>query len=94
MYPAGWPSSHLIAVEGLDAYGFRTEAERIGGRFLGVIVEQYDKTGKLWEKYNVVDGGITLPNSRYGTVPYVGWTAAAVVLLGRRLFEGTSLSVL
>jgi alpha,alpha-trehalase len=94
MYPAGWAPSHMIAVEGLDAYGFRIEAARVASKFLGLMVRQHQRTGHLWEKYNVVDGSLTLPNARCGNIWMHGWTAAAVVLLGRRLFRNQSLQVL
>jgi alpha,alpha-trehalase len=90
MHPAGWLCLDIVAVQGLDAYGFGDVAERLCRRSLAVVLRQHELTGKLWEKYNVVDGGIELPNSRYGIVPFLSWTAAAVVLLGRRLFEGAS----
>jgi alpha,alpha-trehalase len=87
MYPAGWASTQLMIVDGLDTYGYVDVARRICARFLSLVMDQYRKTGELWEKYNVVDGTLVLPNSRYGNVPYHSFTAAAVVLLGRRLFE-------
>jgi len=87
MYPAGWAPSHLITVEGLDSYGYSADAHRIASKFLKLIVAQHAKTGHLWEKYNVVDGSLYLPNSRYGNLWMRGWTAAAVALLGRRVFH-------
>ncbi|MGI8591546.1 MAG: trehalase family glycosidase [Nakamurella sp.] len=86
MYPAGWAPLQMIAVSGLDAYGFSEQASDIAERFVSMVVDQFDVTGRLYEKYNVVDGTIVLPNDRYGTIPLHGWTSAAVVLLGRRLY--------
>lgn len=86
MYPAGWACMQSTTVEGLDLYGYHDDARRIATRFLAALVDQYRRTGKLWEKYNVVDGGIELPNSRYGNSPLVSWTSAAAVILGRRIF--------
>jgi alpha,alpha-trehalase len=78
----------IAAVEGLDAYGYRESAERIAARFLTLVVDQYRETGRLWEKYNVVDGSLVLPNSRYGNAPMpTSWTTAAAVLFGRRIFK-------
>jgi alpha,alpha-trehalase len=87
MYPAGWASTQMIVIGGLNAYGYRNPARRISARFLGLLLDQYKRTGQLWEKYNVVDGSLILPNSRYGNIPYHSFTTAAVVLLGRYLFE-------
>lgn len=84
-YPAAWPSFHLLLVEGLDAYGYREEAALVASRLLLTILKQYEKTGKLWEKYHAGDGGTEIPVERYPTAPMQGWTAAAVAVLGRRL---------
>jgi alpha,alpha-trehalase len=94
MYPAGWAPSNVIAVEGLDRYGYRAEATRIAGKYLRLMLHQHDLTGHLWEKYNVVDGSIVLPNARCGNLWMLGWTAAAVSLLGRRFFRDQSLQTI
>ncbi|MFC0531445.1 trehalase family glycosidase [Phytohabitans kaempferiae] len=88
MYPAGWAPLHLIAVDGLDAYGFHADADRIATAFLGLVLHHYERTGRLWEKYDVVDGTLTLPNSRYGNVPMHGWTAGAAAVFLRRTRQG------
>ncbi len=85
-HPLGWPPLQIIAVEGLDRYGYREEAARVSRRFTRLMLEQYRRTSKLWEKYNVVTGGLTFPVERYPSVPFHGWSSAAVVVLGRRAF--------
>lgn len=92
MYPAGWPPMQLITVQGLDAYGYQSAASQVASRFLSLMLAQYQNTGQLWEKYNVADGSLNLPNARYGVLPLHGWTAATAVLLGRRIFSDQSLS--
>jgi alpha,alpha-trehalase len=94
MYPAGWATTEIIITAGLDAYGYAEASRRISAKFLGLLLEQYKKTGRLWEKYNVVDGSLVLPNARYGNLPYHSFTAAAVVLLGRRVFENQPVKVI
>ena len=86
-YPLGWPPLQLVAAEGLARYGYQKEAARISRRFLGLMLAQYEKTGKLWEKYNVVTGGLEFPLERYPSVPFHGWSSAAAVVLGRRVFS-------
>lgn len=89
-YPAGWPPLHIVACWGLDRYGHTAESDAIASRLLATIRRNFDETGQTYEKYNVVDGSLVLPNSRYGTIPLHGWTWAAVVLLPRRpLTRGT-----
>lgn len=94
MYPAGWAPTQLMPIEGLDAYGYGDHAKRIASKFLALLLDQYQRTGHLWEKYNVVDGTFVLPNSRYGSVPDYGWTMAAAALLGRRVFYAQSLQTI
>jgi alpha,alpha-trehalase len=89
MHPAGWPPMQLVAVEGLDAYGHAEDAERLARRFVTLVLRHHRETGKLWEKYNVVDGTLELPNSRYGNAAMpTSWTTSALVVLGRRVFGG------
>ncbi len=90
-YPAGWPPLHIMACWGLDRYGFADESREIASRIVSTISRNYDETGQLYEKYNVVDGSLVLPNSRYGTITLHGWTSATVVLLGRRLFDDSTI---
>ena len=92
-YPCGWPPDHMIVVEALDGYGFHEEAGRIALLYLNLMIEEYDRSGKFWEKYNVVEGNVNLPRERTPVVPLHGWTTAAFVWLGRRVFEPDSLVV-
>ena len=86
-YPAAWPSFHMLLVEGLDRYGYEAEAEEVATRLLLTILQQYEKTGKLWEKYHAENGGMDIPVERYPTAPMQGWTAATVAVFGRRLLS-------
>lgn len=79
-YPNGWAPLHLIAVEGMRAYGFTADAKRVADKFLRVISRCYASSGELWEKYNVVRGTLDV-NDEYPMPPLVGWTAATVLSL-------------
>jgi alpha,alpha-trehalase len=85
-YPAGWAPIHLIVVQGLDRYGYRREAVRVARSYLSLIIAEFHRTGKLWERYNVVEGSSALPRERTPNIPMHGWTSAAVAWLGRRVF--------
>jgi hypothetical protein len=61
-------------------------AKRLGQKFLTLLINQYKATDKLWEKYNLADGSLVLPNARYGNIPYYSFTGAAVAVLGRYVF--------
>ena len=87
-YPSGWPPSQIIVVDGLEAYGYADEAKRLALKYLKLQLDVYDQTGKVWERYNVVDGNLDLPRERYPVVPLHGWSLASLVYLGRKVFEG------
>jgi alpha,alpha-trehalase len=80
-------------VEGLLAYGYREEAERIAGKYVKMQMDVKKKTGKLWEKYNVVTASQELPRERTPNVPLRGWSAAAPVWLGHVLFRPEAVEV-
>jgi alpha,alpha-trehalase len=85
-YPCGWPPDHMLVVEALDANGFHEEAGRIALVYVQLMLQEYERSGKFWEKYNVVEGSVNLPRERTPVVPLHGWTTAAFVVLGRRAF--------
>ena len=86
-YPNGWPPSQIVVIDALEAYGYHEEAKRLAHKYLELQLNVYEQTGKLWEKYNVVEGSISLPRERYPVVPLHGWSSASVVYLGRKLFD-------
>jgi alpha,alpha-trehalase len=86
-YPSGWPPLHMVVVEGLDRYGYIKEAVGIASRFLRLQIEIFERTGHLWEKYNVVDGSLSFPRERYDVPSVHGWSSASVAMLGRRAFD-------
>lgn len=51
--PFGWAPLQLIAVQGLQRYGYAKEAHRIAHKFVALLVQEFDKQGTLVEKYNV-----------------------------------------
>ena len=72
-YPNGWPPLHLIVVEGLKRYGFNEEAADICSRWLSLNESVYKKTGRVWEKYDVVRGRKG-KRGRYPTQEGFSWT--------------------
>ncbi len=85
-FPSGWPPMQTMVVEGLQRYGYHDDAKRIARKFLTLMLSQYAVTGRLWEKYNVVDGNIELPRERYGVPPFHGWSSGTVADFGRIVF--------
>ena len=85
-YPNGWPHQQWIVIKGLMNYGFRYDAERIAGKFLDLNKKILKRTGKLWEKYDVVKCDIG-KSERYETQPGFGWTNSIFL----RLFDKFSI---
>jgi alpha,alpha-trehalase len=85
-YPYGWPPSQIIVIDALEAYGYEAEARRIARKFVNLQLDLFRTTGKLWEKYNVVEGNLELPRERYPSVPMHGWSSASLAYLGNMLF--------
>ncbi len=79
-YPNGWPPLQLIVIEGLHRYGYNDDANRLTKKWLSLNRKVYERTGALWEKYNVVNGGVG-KSGRYPTQPGFAWTNAVFLRL-------------
>ncbi len=82
-YPNGWAPLHAIAVEGLLRYGFEEDALRIAKKYIDLVESNYEKTGHLWEKYNVVDGSVSVSQEKLISEmpPMMGWSAGVYVYM-------------
>ena len=74
-YPHGWACLHHIAIHGLLRYGFDIDATRLAEKYVATALRNFEKTGLLWEKYNVVTGEVST-SLEYDTPPMMGWSAA------------------
>ncbi len=79
-WPNGWAPIQVRVIEGLMRYGYNRLALRIVKKWLFLNVEIFRKTGKLWEKYDVVHGTIGMPD-RYPTPHGFAWTNACFLIL-------------
>lgn len=80
--PNGWAPLQWIAVAGLRRYDERALAEAIAHRWLRTVSTVYEETGKLLEKYNVVEqtpGG----GGEYPLQDGFGWTNGVTIGLLR-----------
>jgi alpha,alpha-trehalase len=76
--PNGWAPLQWIAIEGLNAYGKRALAQTIARRWIGRVVTAYRNTGKLMEKYNVVNPSLVAGGGEYPGQDGFGWTNGVV----------------
>jgi len=83
--PFGWAPLELIAVEGLRRYGYNQDADRISEKFLSLVLDQYRKSGRIVEKYDVVhrtaDVGGEIHFGYRSNEAGFGWTNAAFTVL-------------
>jgi alpha,alpha-trehalase len=71
--PNGWAPLQWIAVQGLRDYGERELAQEIATRWLRTVARGYDESGRLLEKYDVLEsrpGG----GGEYPLQDGFGWT--------------------
>jgi alpha,alpha-trehalase len=82
--PFGWAPLEMIAVEGLRRYGYDAEANRISREFLSLVADQYQRSGTIVEKYDVVRRRTELREIRFGyrtNEAGFGWTNAVFTRL-------------
>lgn len=51
--PFGWAPLHLFAVNGLHRYGYRQDAQRLALKFVNLVIQEFEKSGTIVEKYDV-----------------------------------------
>ena len=77
-YPNGWACLQYIVITALANYGYIDEAKRIAEKFVKLVDSVFEKTGNLWEKYNVVDGNINVIDE-YKMPTMLGWSAGVYI---------------
>ena len=88
--PFGWAPLEMIAVEGLRRYGYNEDAARIAMKFLSLVNHEYEKSGVIVEKYDVVNGGSSVSAIHFGYSANqvgFGWTNAAFLQMLAALTE-------
>ncbi|AXH30692.1 MULTISPECIES: trehalase family glycosidase [Francisella] len=76
--PNGWAPLHFEAVIGLRNYGFDRLAKTIAKRFINTVNAKFKQTGKIREKYDVIN-----PEKKAGGGEYIvqdgfGWTNGVI----------------
>jgi alpha,alpha-trehalase len=82
--PNGWAPLQYLAIDGLENYGHSELAKDIATRWLQLNIRVFKKTGKLLEKYNVVDTGLTAGGGEYPLQDGFGWTNGVLLKLMNR----------
>lgn len=84
-YPNGWAPLQLIAIEAFDRNGFTEAARRLAQKYVDLVTANFEKTGELWEKYNVADGTVDIRGA-HPMPAMMGWSRRRV-RLRRRLSQ-------
>lgn len=79
--PNGWAPLHWVAIQGLKRYQVDELAEQITERWLETVTKTYQSTGKLMEKYNVVDTEAKADGGEYDVQEGFGWTNGVTLVL-------------
>jgi alpha,alpha-trehalase len=72
--PNGWAPLQWICYKGLQNYGFEALAEEIKNRWLAFNEQVYMETGKMMEKYNVLNPSTNAGGGEYPNQDGFGWT--------------------
>ncbi|HEX5154321.1 MAG TPA: trehalase family glycosidase [Parafilimonas sp.] len=73
-WPNGWAPLQWIAIKGLNNYGEKELAAELAHRWAKLNIKVYRNTGKLMEKYNVIDTHLTAGGGEYPSQDGFGWT--------------------
>ncbi|MDD2773749.1 MAG: alpha,alpha-trehalase TreA [Elusimicrobiales bacterium] len=79
--PNGWPPLQWITVTGLLNYGQKDLALDIARRWTSLNEKVYKRTGKMMEKYNVVDTSLEAGGGEYPGQDGFGWTNGVYLAL-------------
>jgi alpha,alpha-trehalase len=79
--PNGWAPLQWMAIRGLRAYGHNELADTIKKRWINTVKELYKNSGKLVEKYNVVDIGQIAGGGEYPLQDGFGWTNGVLIAM-------------
>ncbi len=83
--PFGWAPLQMIAVAGLRRYGFETAAARVARAFVSLVLDEFERTGTIVEKYDVIRRTSDVEaDLRFGystNVVGFGWTNGVVLEL-------------
>ncbi len=87
--PYGWAPTNWIAVAGLDAAGYRSDAARIAAHFDATVDRGFADDGTIREKYNVAAGNanVKVITGYRQNVAGFGWTNAVYLKMRKIVRE-------
>lgn len=82
--PNGWAPLQWMTIWGLDRCGQRELARDIAKRWIKLNVSVYKRTGRLMEKYNVMDLQLEAGGGEYPSQDGFGWTNGVLLALVKK----------
>jgi alpha,alpha-trehalase len=82
--PNGWAPLQWITIVGLENYGHYELAAEVANRWIKLNSDVFKRTGKLMEKYNVVDTHLEAGGGEYPGQDGFGWTNGVLLALKAR----------
>lgn len=79
--PNGWAPLQWITIVGLDNYGEKIVSKNIAERWYALNKKVFDQTGKLMEKYDVVNANKPGGGGEYPSQDGFGWTNGVLLAL-------------
>jgi len=79
--PNGWPPLEWLTIEGVRRYGRADLADQAASRWLALIQRTYRATGRMMEKYDVVNTQRKAGGGEYPTQDGFGWTNGVALAL-------------
>lgn len=79
--PNGWAPLQYMSIEGVKHYGFGNLADTIATRWARVGIHNFNKTGKMMEKYDVTDLNSKAGGGEYPLQDGFGWSNGVLLRL-------------
>jgi alpha,alpha-trehalase len=79
--PNGWAPLQWMAIVGFENYGQPQLARTIASRWLQLNADVYKRTGKMMEKYNVMETGLEAGGGEYPSQDGFGWTNGVLMAI-------------
>ena len=82
--PNAWAPLQYVSIQGLHNYGYHKLADTITSRWVNQNIAVFKETGKLMEKYNVVDTSGKGGGGEYPLQDGFGWTNGVLLKLMKK----------
>lgn len=79
--PNAWAPLQYMAIDGLNKYNQTGLAQSIAQSWIGTNMRVFESTGKLMEKYNVIDTDVKAGGGEYPLQDGFGWTNGVLLNL-------------